>query len=530
MPENMSRLLNRGSRSFGALTLAQKVIALATVLGLVVGGYLFLGWVSKPTFAPLYTDLAAKDASAIVDQLNSSGVTYQLGNGGSTILVPKDKVYSTRLALSGKGLAPSSGSTGWGLLDKQGITTSNFQQQVAYRRALEGELSNTIEALDGVTGAVVHLAVPDKSVFTTETEPTKASVLVSTAPGHDLTSDQVQAVVNLVSSSVTDLKPANVTVADSAGHVLSSSADGSPGSVADTRAQETRDYETRVEQSLQAMIDRVVGAGHSEVRLTADLDFDQTHTTTETYKNSATVPLAGSTTTEKFTGNGATATGVLGAGTAPTGTGAGTAGTYSKTSTTDNNALDRVVEDRTSAPGAVRRLNVAVLLDSATAAQANTAQIQSLVSSAVGLTPSRGDSVVVSALPFDTSAATSAATELKAAAKAKASAARNRLLLTAGKWLLVLIVLAVVLLMLRRSLFRASRSAEDRREIEALQRALAVREARELTEGTTAELAGPGARGELPGPRTATVAESINTTDPDEVAQLLRGWLSEPRS
>jgi flagellar M-ring protein FliF len=530
MPENVSKLISRGTRTFAALTLVQKVVTAATVAALVVGGYLFLGWVGKPTYAPLYTDLQAKDASAIVDQLNSSGVPYQLANGGSTVLVPKGKVYGTRLALSGKGLAPSAGSTGWGLLDKQGITTSKFQQQVAYQRALEGELVNTIESLDGVTGAVVHLALPDKTVFTTETEPAKASVLVSTAPGHDLTSGQVQAVVNLVSSSVGDLKPADVTVADSAGRVLSTATDGSAGAVADSRAQQTRDYQTRVQDSLQAMIDRVVGPGHSEVRLTADLDFDQTKTTTETYKNSATTPLAGSSTVEKFTGTGAASGGVLGADNIAVPAGTGGTGNYSKTTTTNNNALDRTVQERTAAPGALRKLNVAVLLDSATAGKVNTAQIQSLVTSAVGLDPTRGDSVVVSALPFDTTAATAAAAELKAAAHAKSAAARNHLIATAGKWALVLLVLGFVLLTLRRTLARAGRAAEDRLQIEALQRELAARESRELPgSGDPASLPAGHAAGELPGPRAPADA-AVNTSDPDEVAQLLRGWLAEPHS
>lgn len=534
MKENVSGLFSRGTRTFATFTAGQKVISVLAVLGLLVGGYLFMGWAGKPTYAPLFTDLAPADASAIVDQLNSAGTAYQLTDGGTTILVPQPLVYDTRLAMSGKGLAPSAGSSGWGLLDKQGITTSKFQQQVAYRRALEGELASTVEGIDGVSAAVVHLALPEKGVFTKETDKAKASVLVDTASGRDLTSAQVQAVVNLVSSAVEGMEPDGVTVADSTGKVLSSSAEnGSAGSLADGRAQQTRDYETRVASSLQAMIDRVVGPGHSEVRLTADLDFDQTKTTTEKYTDSATKPLAGTKTTETFKGNGTAIGGVLGPDNiaVPAGASGGT-GDYAKTSQTDNNALDRVVEERASAPGAVRKLNVAVLLDAKTSGTVNAKQIEALVSSAVGLVPTRGDTVVVDSLPFDTTAAASAADELAAAKKADAAVARTNLMVTGGKYLGGGIVLLVLFLMLRKRLARAGRNAEDRREIEALQMQLAAQIERGELVGVpgSALIAGAYGEGAAPALAARTDVGELVKAQPDEVAQLLRGWLADRRT
>lgn len=541
-----SQLWGRAQRSFAAFSTAQKIVTVLAVAALLLGTLMFSRWATKPTYAPLFTNLAAADASAIVDALNSSGTPYQLSNGGATVLVPQQQVYDTRITLSGKGIAPSSGGTGWSLLDKQGVTASKFQQQVAYRRALEGELSATISAIDGVDAAVVHLAIPEKDVFTRESDKAKASVLVETGPGNDLTSGQVQAVVNLVASSVEGMEPGDVTVADDAGKVLSASADSSPGAAADSRAQQTRDYENRVASSLQAMIDRVVGAGHSEVRLSADLDFDQTQTTTERFTDSAAKPIAGTKTTETFTGNGSGTGGALGGVLGPDNINvpagaAGGASRYSKTTSTDNNALDRVVEERKSAPGAVRKLNVAVLLDTKTSGEVQPAQIEALVSSAVGLDAERGDTVVVDQLPFDETAAKKAEEELSAARKAEAPAERNNLMKTAGKTLLVLLALGWALLYGRKRAQRAALAAAERKaelaQLEALQRSLEA-PADQLA------LAGAGAGGEgfverraqIPAqPAAATLAAREDVTElvkaqPEEVAQLLRDWLADRRS
>jgi flagellar M-ring protein FliF len=542
MRDNMSGLFNRALRAFASFTAGQKVVSLLAVVGLVVGGVVFSQWATKPTYAPLFTNLAPDDASAIVDQLNSNGTPYQLSDGGASILVPQPLVYDTRLAMSGKGLTPSADSTGWGLLDKQGVTASKFQQQVAYRRALEGELNKTIEGIDGVSAAVVHLAIPEKDVFTKETDKPKASVLVDTAPGKQLSPSQVQAIVNLISSSVESMDAADVTVADSSGQVLSASADGSSGgAAADGRSQATHDYEDRVSSSLQDMVDRVVGAGHSEVRLTADLDFDQTKTTTEKYTNVAKTPIAGSSSVEKFTGAGGGAGGVLG-GTGvlgpdniavPSGTAGGGAGNYSKVTATNNNALDRVVEERQSAPGAVRKLNVAVLLDAKTAGTVNPAQIKALIASAVGLVPTRGDTVVVDRLPFDATAAKQAKSELAIEKKANAAVARTSLFKRGALGLLVLLVLLYAWLAGRKKRKRGSLTPDERIQIEALQRSLDAQPDRLALESGKSALPAlvasvPDPRAELAAAARTDIGELVKA-QPEEVAQLLRGWLADRR-
>src|SRR6478609_6191534 len=169
----------------------------------------------------LSRNLAAEDASAVVDELTSEGVPYELEDGGGTIMVPRDKVYSTRITLSGQGLPANTSDGGYSLLDDQNMSTSDFQEQTDFKRAMEGELAKTIEAINGVNTAVVHLAMPEKKVFSDEQDPTTASVLIDTSAGTSIDPEKVQAVVNLVASSVDGLDPDNVTVADSTGKVLS---------------------------------------------------------------------------------------------------------------------------------------------------------------------------------------------------------------------------------------------------------------------------------------------------------------------
>ena len=167
MKSALAGTMERARSTFSTISLGQKVVIGLLLAGLLLGGFFFFRWITAPTQAPLFSNLASADASAIVDELNAAGVAYELTDGGQTIMVAKDSVYDLRLTMSGKGL-PAGQDTGYALLDEQGITTSEFQQQVTYQRALEGELSKTLESLAGVRSAVVHVALPEDEVFVSE--------------------------------------------------------------------------------------------------------------------------------------------------------------------------------------------------------------------------------------------------------------------------------------------------------------------------------------------------------------------------
>src|SRR5688572_17483100 len=309
MKSALAGTMERARSTFSTISLGQRVVIGLLLVGLLLGGFFFLRWVTAPTQAPLFSNLASADASAIVDELAAAGVAYELTDGGQTIMVAKDSVYDLRLSMSGKGL-PAGQDTGYALLDEAGITTSEFQQQVTYQRALEGELSKTLEAL---RSAVVHVALPEDEVFVTEEAKPTASVLLDLAPGTALSGEQIQAVTNLVSSSVQDMEPDQVTVADSTGQVLSAAGTGVTAAAGDARSQVEQDYESRLSASAQKILDSVVGPGRSVVSVRADVDLSQRETTSETYTyDNGTPPVSESTTTENYTGSGTPVGGVLG--------------------------------------------------------------------------------------------------------------------------------------------------------------------------------------------------------------------------
>src|ERR687885_1944198 len=264
MPAALAGPLARIRSVLSTISLGQKVVIGLLAVGLVLGGFFFYNWITAPTSSPLFSNLASTDASAIVDELNAEGVSYQLADGGSTIMVPNDQVYDLRLTMSGKGL-PAGQDTGYSLLDQQSITTSEFQQKVTYQRAVEGELAKTLQAIKGVNAAVVHIAMPKDTVFTDDKGTPTASVLLDLAAGTKLGVQQVQAVTNLVSSSIEGMKPTDVTVADSNGTVLSAAGSGATAAAGDARTQLEQDKESQLQANAQQILDKIVGPNHAQV-------------------------------------------------------------------------------------------------------------------------------------------------------------------------------------------------------------------------------------------------------------------------
>ena len=536
MKDRALEIAKRGTRLFGSFTAGQKAVTIIGIIALAVGGFAFSTWASTPTYAPLFSNLSSADASAIVDKLASTGTPYQLADGGATILVPQTQVYDARLKMAGAGL-PAQSDSGYSLLDKQGLTTSDFMQNVDYQRALEGELSKTIKSISGVQAAAVHLALPQKDVFANNAQKPTASVLVTTTLGKTLSGEQVQSVVHLVAASVVGLDPNQVTVADSTGAVLSTGGGQATSTAGSTRNQQTSQFEQRMNDALQQMLVSVVGPGHAVVKTTADLDYDQTATKTQTYvaPSPSTQALSQSTTNETYTGTGSAVGGVLGPDNIQVPGGAGGAGTYSHSTNTQDNAVGMVTETRDSAPGNVRRLSVAVLLDSTTAKNVDLAQVQKLVSSAAALSTARGDTIAVSAMPFDQTQAENAKKEQSSAAKVAGQAQ----LMSMAKTLGLAMAIALLVFLAWRASRKGRKSDLSDSENAALERIQAVLEKRESAGAIGDGTGGPAAisaNGEPEaGDSLALIGRHQDITDmvdkqPDEVAQLLRGWLAERRA
>jgi flagellar M-ring protein FliF len=525
MPAVLAGPLGRLRSAFETISLGQKVVIGLLVAGLGLGGIFFYNWITTPTMAPLFSNLASSDASAIVEELNASGTSYELADGGGTILVAQDQVYDQRLAMSGKGL-PAGNDTGYALLDEQGITTSEFQQQKTYQRAIEGELANTLEALDGVQQAIVHVALPEDEVFATDEADPTASVVLDLSPGTQLSGEQVQSVTNLVSSSIEGMAPEQVTVSDTSGQLLSAAGQGVTAASGDARSQMETDYENRLAANAQIILDRVLGPGHSQVSVRADLDMAQRDATSTTHTYTpGTPPVSEQNTSEEYTGTGAAVGGVLGPENAADAGAGGGDSSYTTESNTANNAVDQTVENVVTAPGAIDRLTVAVVLDDTVAGNLNQAQVQDLIGASVGLDPARGDDISVASLAFDTTAADQAAAEMAQAREDEKTAQMWSLIKNGAIGLGIALLVLIVWLRSRRRY-----DDEDDEPLELDDEVMAELERLRVASTRDETLVIDNRALELEAAERARVRGEISTMvseRPDEVAAMLRGWLTE---
>ncbi len=408
-------------------TRRQKTVAGVAVFGVVIVLLVTTRIAGRTEWGALYTDLSPDDGGALVTALEEQGVPHKLSNGGSTILVPADQVYDTRLKLSDTSL-PSTGKVGYGVLDGQGLTTSEFGQRVGYQRAMEGELGKTIEALDSVDTAVVHLAIPEDQVFALQDQAPSASVLVKTK-GAGLTEDQVRAVVNLVASGIEGMSPDDVTVADSDGNVLSAPGQGVNASGGGgTRQRQTDEFETALRSSLNELLVSVVGKGGAKVSVNAELDFDETTVSKESFaapdprSDGRDLVLEESKRDETFTGASPQTGGPLGPDT-PSVISGNADSDYTLAEGDVRYAVNRAVESTSKTPGSVKQLSVAVLVDQSKVTAAQADQLSKSLAAGANIRADRGDVLTVTRLPFDESALNETKSQIEAAEAARKSAA-----------------------------------------------------------------------------------------------------------
>jgi flagellar M-ring protein FliF len=433
VPPRLKAALNRVSTTVGGFSFAQKTMSVLAILVLVLGVTGLALWLGQPQYVPLYTGVSASDAEAITTQLHSDNVPFQLTDGGDTILVPQADVYTERLKAAANNL-PSSANQGYSLLDTMGVTTSEFQQDVTYKRAMEGELANTIDAMNGVKTASVKLAIPEATVFTDSTQDPTASVFIDEAAGTTLDGDQVQSIVHLVSASIVGMKSTDVSVIDAAGNVLSTVGGGATGNSSD---QETA-YETSVKSNIQTMLDKVLGVGNSTVVVNALMDQSTATKTTNTYTVPTGTPqVSSSEQKESYSGTGAAAAaGVLGDtstsgvdasndGTSNT-TANGAGGTFNSDNLTNDNALNSTSETQQIPSGELERQTVSVAVNRAAASKngLSVGALQSLVTAAAGIQTKRGDAVAVQFVNFSKAGAQQAQQALN---QAKAQAQQQQI-------------------------------------------------------------------------------------------------------
>lgn len=515
-------LRERGVTIYNDFTIGQRAMVVVATLLLLGGGLMFMQWASAPSWAPLYTNLSAEDASEITTQLDSTGVPYELRDGGATIVVPRQVVYETRIDLSAQGL-PKVGQDGWNLIDEQGLTTSEFRQRVDFQRAMEGELARTIASIDVVESATVHLVMPEDDLFSGDEVHPSASVLIEPASSQSLNSGEVQAVVHMVAASVEGLVPEYVTVTDTNGQVLSAAGvDGIDVAAGDQRLGQKAAYEASVAESIRTLLEPVTGAGKARVVVSADLDFDQRESVTETFGEPESAPVVSEDTTEETYLNADNLVGgVLGPDAVPVVDGEGGGSEYTRNDATRTFAVDKVTEQVKAAPGNVDRLSVAVLVDES--AGVDTIQISDLVTAAAGLVPARGDTVEVTAMAFG------AIDDPSEADGTSSEAASGDMMIDLARTGAVVLIVALVLFLAYRS---AKRSTLARYPI-----AIPLPDAAEQTAALLAELGHELDRGAValepaPPQRQTVLHDQIGELidrQPEDVAAVLRNWLADRR-
>ena len=364
--------------------------------------------------ALLYANLDLKEAGSITQSLDQAGVKYDVKGDGSTIMVPRDKVASTRIMLSTKGL-PTSGSVGYEIFDTASpLGQTDFIQNLNRQRALEGELARTIRSLQGVTSARVHLVLPRRQLFESEGEAPSASVVIGDggrAPG----SDQVNAVRNLIAGAVPNLKPDRVTVVDDRGKLLAGVGDGQgEGSAGDTARNDT---EERMRKTIKDLVEGVVGAGKARVQVTADLERNRVTLQEDKYDPDGQVvrstQTSGENAKQSTAAQGASTAANIPGGAGGSGGGDGGSTDSARTEETTNYEISHTTRTEVQEPGQIKRLSVAVAVDGVTTfgpkgkssyaprGADEMKRIDELVRSAVGFSAQRGDQVSVINVRFD---------------------------------------------------------------------------------------------------------------------------------
>ena len=390
--------------TFRALPARSKGIIAVSAVAILAIAFLLLRIAGAPSYSMLSSGLDPAQTGKVTAALDEQGIAYELRNNGTALAVEKSQIAQARVALAGQGVSLDAGSgKGFELFDEQKLGASDFQLQVTYQRALEGEIARTIGNVQGVSSPQVQLVLPEDDLFADEATPAPAAVMLGNS-ADTLEPGATRGIAQLVASSVKGLKTENVTITDASGALLWPAGDGSGGGgvAAGKQALEAR-YSRAMEADLNALLVRTLGAGKAQVSVTADLNADKTTLDKVTYDKKG-VPTKTQTETEKLRGGSATTGGTAGTGSniptyaAPGGSG-GANSNYQRETETTEQAVGKEVKRTEIAPGAINKQSVALLVDKSVPA-ADFQAVQQAVSSAAGIDSTRGDTMQAAQVPF----------------------------------------------------------------------------------------------------------------------------------
>src|SRR5580658_2742812 len=500
----------------------------------------FIG--GRENYTVLFAELSPDDAQAISAKLKELKVPAQLEGGGTAILVPETRVHELRLELAGAGL-PRGGGVGFELFDKTHLGTTEFEQRINNRRALEGELARTIGTIGAVQSARVHLVLPERSVFALRKEEASASVVLRLRAGRAFGKTEVAGVVHLVASAVPGLTEDRVSVVSAEGETLHRPrTDGSSGA-GELDEEHEREIAGGLEDRARELLERTVGAGHADVRVSVDLDPSSHEHIDEKFDPKTTSLRSEQKTIEKTTTDGPSVAGVPGAKSnlaaapapAPAPAAAAPAdppdgelaANVLRQSWTRNWEVDHVTEKVVTPAGRLARLSVAVLIDgtyagagpSRTFLPRDPAELQrlgELVKGAVGFDATRGDSLRIDSSRF----VGPEAVDVDLHAPPSFLTTQKKWIYFAGAGVALAILCAIVLVLKgrpKKKVIVATRQVAGT----SMPATLAAEPPKASLPRTTSE----EDRG-----RTRTEALEIAVRDPASAAVVLRGWLGAPAS
>jgi flagellar M-ring protein FliF len=514
--------------NFGELAKKMTPKGWAMIGGAVAVTIVFLMLVMKMAGSPSYSTLMAgidpAQSGKITSTLSAQGITSELQNNGTAIAVQSSQTAQARVALATAGLLTTQ-QPGFSLMDNQQLGQSNFQQQVTYERALEGQLASTIQTINGVSSATVNLVLPNTQdqLFSANTQAATASVLLG---GSSLQASQVRGIAQLIASSVPGLSLNKVTITGPDGSLLwpSSSTSDSGGLLAADAANQK--YDATMSTEVNAMLAQTLGAGKAQAVVNGIVNANQSTSDTLTYAKKG-VPLTQQTSVETLKGGSPTAGGVAGTAGNITGTTA-TAGTtgssssnYKNQTTNTSFGVNKTITHSIIAPGTVQSQSVSVLVDKSVPA-AELAQIKSAVANAVGLNTKRGDTISLGQLTFPhvTPTAPAATSTNAMMSYAKYGAV--------GFGSLIFLIFAGRMLR-RRERENFAGQATWLRELES-PRTLASLEARQHGSGAVNMVGAPDTEVmalKSPVNVAKRQVEDLVQRDPERVAQQVRAWMSE---
>jgi flagellar M-ring protein FliF len=472
---------------------------------------LIMHFASAPSYSTLLTGLDPAQTGKIESTLSAKGIGYQIQNGGTALAVDSGQTSQARIALASAGLlGVGSQQPGFELLNSSQLGASNFQQQVTYQRALEGQLDQTIEQIQGIDSATVNLVLPNQQdqLFGDNSQSSSASVLLSDSG--NLEPNAVKGIAELVASSVQGLSDQKVTITDSTGALLwPASGSNAAGGAPTSQQAADQQYDATTAAAATALLAQTLGPGKAQVVVNGNVNANQATSDTLTYGKKG-VPLTQQTQTETLKGGSPTASGVTGTIPAAAATTGASNSNYSNKTSNTNYGVDKTVTHSVIAPGAVNNQSVSVLVDKSVPASSIPA-IKSAVAGAVGLNTKRGDTLSVQQIAFAKPAATPAP-------------ASTTKMIGYAKYALIGFGALMFLFFMRRSIRRREKETFTGqptwlRELET-PRPLAA-----LVSGDEPQTEVKRLRSPVNVPKRQV--EELVERDPDRVAQQVRAWMSE---